>query len=99
MSRFDPFKAMAKFAAAHHERLDGKGYPKGLKGDEISLETRIITVCDIFHSLIENRPYRKSMTVQKALEVMEDMRGNAIDIDCFDILRKKIPDLKLLNSI
>jgi len=84
---------MAKFASAHHERLDGNGYPKGLKGDEISIETRIITVCDIFQALIERRPYREAMSVEKAIVIMEDMRGNAIDSNCFNILKNKLPDI------
>jgi len=95
LSRFKPFREMAIFSAAHHERLDGKGYPRGLKGDEISLETRIISVSDIFHSLIEDRPYRKAMTVENALKIMENLRGSALDTDCLDILIKQLPKLNI----
>jgi HD-GYP domain-containing protein (c-di-GMP phosphodiesterase class II) len=74
-------------AGAHHERLDGKGYPHGLAGDQIVLETRIITTGDIFDALTAERPYRAAMPVSKALAIMSDMVGTAIDADCFAALR------------
>ena len=74
-------------AGAHHERLDGKGYPRGLKGDQISLETRIMTTADIFDALTADRPYRAAMPVDKALSIMAEMVGTAIDPVCFDALR------------
>ena len=78
---------LAPIAGAHHERLDGKGYPRGLKGDEIVLETRIITTADIFDALTADRPYRAAMPVSKALAIMSDMVGTQIDADCFAALR------------
>ena len=57
-------------AVQHHERLDGKGYPNGLKGSQISPLARIITVADVFDALTSRRPYRDSMTVEKALEII-----------------------------
>ena len=65
LSRIAAFGALARVAAAHHERLDGKGYPRGLSGDEIALETRIITTADIFDALTAKRPYRSAMPVSK----------------------------------
>jgi HD-GYP domain-containing protein (c-di-GMP phosphodiesterase class II) len=50
----------------HHERLDGTGYPDGLKGDDISIETRIVSVADIFDALLSDRPYRKGLVLGKA---------------------------------
>lgn len=82
------FKEMAPVAGAHHERLDGKGYPHGLKGDEISIETRIITTADIFDALTADRPYRRAMPVAKALEIMHGMVGTAIDERCFEALKR-----------
>jgi HD-GYP domain-containing protein (c-di-GMP phosphodiesterase class II) len=87
LSRISAFSDLAAIAAAHHERLDGKGYPRGLKGDEIALETRIITTADIFDALTADRPYRSAMPVAKALAIMSDMVGSAIDPDCFTALR------------
>jgi hypothetical protein len=59
----------------HHEKLDGSGYPNGLSGDEISLETRIVTVADIFDALTTERSYRKALTVKEALEVLRQEAG------------------------
>lgn len=56
----------------HHEKLDGSGYPDGLSGDQISLETRIVTIADIFDALTTERSYRKALTVEETLEVMQE---------------------------
>ena len=88
LSRIAAFGDLARIAAAHHERLDGKGYPRGLGGDEIALETRIITTADIFDALTAERPYRAAMPVSKALSIMLEMVGTAIDNDCFAALRQ-----------
>jgi putative two-component system response regulator len=57
-------------ALFHHEAWDGSGYPRGLRGEAIPLEARITAVADIYDALMENRPYRKGMTSQQALEIM-----------------------------
>ncbi len=62
----------------HHEKLDGSGYPDGLRGNQISLLVRITTVADIFDALSTNRPYRKSHTFEEAFKIMRDMK-NQID--------------------
>jgi HD-GYP domain-containing protein (c-di-GMP phosphodiesterase class II) len=63
----------------HHERLDGKGYPYGLSGDEIGLQARIIAVSDVWDALTSNRAYRDAMPYTKALQVMESGRGSQFD--------------------
>ena len=90
LSRIAAFGDLAPIAGAHHERLDGKGYPHGLTGDQIALETRIITTADIFDALTADRPYRAAMPVTKALAIMSDMVGSAIDTDCFAALRRAL---------
>jgi HD-GYP domain-containing protein (c-di-GMP phosphodiesterase class II) len=90
LSRMTAFSDLARVAGAHHERLDGKGYPRGLKGDEIALETRIITTADIFDALTAERPYRAAMPVTKALGLMSDMVGTQIDARCFAALKQAI---------
>jgi HD-GYP domain-containing protein (c-di-GMP phosphodiesterase class II) len=87
LSRVAAFSDLAAVAGAHHERLDGKGYPRGLKDDQISLEIRIVTTADIFDALTADRPYRAAMPVSKALSIMSDMLGTALDPACFDALR------------
>lgn len=87
LSRLRPFAELALVAGAHHERLDGKGYPKGLRADAIAIETRIITIADIFDAITAQRPYRGAIPIPKALEMMEQSRGTAIDGDCLDALK------------
>ncbi|MFQ2384410.1 HD-GYP domain-containing protein [Aeromonas dhakensis] len=95
LSRIGAFEELAQVAGAHHERLDGKGYPKGLKGDEIALETRIITTADIFDAITAKRPYRGAIPVPQALEMMAENLGTAIDLDCFAALQAGIQDFSL----
>lgn len=90
LSRIGAFSRLAPIAGAHHERLDGKGYPMGLSGDQICLETRIITTADIFDALTADRPYRAAMPITKALAIMSNMIGTQIDPSCFSALRRAL---------
>ena len=69
----------------HHERMDGKGYPNGLKGAQIPLWARIAAVADTFHALTSNRPYRTEMKTENALQIIEDVRGSQLCPDCVDL--------------
>ena len=91
--RIGAFAELAKVSAAHHERLDGKGYPRGLTADEISLETRIITTADIFDAITAERPYRGAIPIPRTLEMMAENVGTAIDPDCFAALKQAIDRL------
>lgn len=95
LGRITPFAELARVAGAHHERLDGKGYPFGLSGDAISLETRIITTCDIFDAITAERPYRAAIPLAQALPMLEKLRGNALDGNCIDALIECLPDFNL----
>lgn len=88
LSKIAAFRSLAKIAGAHHERLDGKGYPRGLADAEIPLEVRIVTTADIFDALTADRPYRAAMPVDKAFAVMNDMLGTALDPICLDALKQ-----------
>jgi len=90
LSRISAFSQLAPIAGAHHERLDGKGYPRGLFGDQICLETRVITTADIFDALTADRPYRAAMPITKALAIMSEMVGTQIDADCFTALNRAL---------
>lgn len=59
----------------HHERLDGSGYPKGMKGNEIPFEARIIAVADVFDAMTSDRSYRKALTVKEILAHLHDSEG------------------------
>jgi len=69
----------------HHEKLDGSGYPDGLKGDEVTPLVRITTVADIYDALTTNRPYRDRFLKEEAFEILCDLKGQ-IDPDITDIL-------------
>ena len=94
MSRIAAFDEIAAIAGAHHERLDGKGYPRGLIGNQIALETRIITTADILDALTPNGPYRAAMPISSAL-AMSDMVGTAIDIRVFPLRKAGRVDANL----
>ena len=65
----------------HHERIDGKGYPEGLKSEDIPLAARVVAIADTYHALISDRPYRKGMDIEKALSILEDGAGSQWDAD------------------
>ncbi|AJD92824.1 phosphohydrolase [Jeotgalibacillus malaysiensis] len=73
------YKDLAPIIHQHHERLDGSGYPDGLKGDEILIEAKIIAVSDTFDALTEDRIYRKAWTPQSALEEIKAHKGDLYD--------------------
>jgi HD-GYP domain-containing protein (c-di-GMP phosphodiesterase class II) len=63
--------AIPTIAGSHHEKLDGTGYPRGLKGDEIRIESRMMTIADIFDALTaSDRPYKKAVPLEKALDIL-----------------------------
>lgn len=88
LSRIGAFAELGRIAGAHHERLDGGGYPRGLTAEHISLETRIITTADIFDAITAERPYRGAIPVPQALEMMAKTVGTALDPKCFDALKR-----------
>jgi PAS domain S-box-containing protein len=76
---------VAKMILQHHERLDGSGYPQGLKGDEISLEARILAVADVVEAMASHRPYRPGLGLDKALEEISRNRGALYDSQAVDV--------------
>jgi putative nucleotidyltransferase with HDIG domain len=75
---------IAEIAYQHHERLDGSGYPRGLSGDQIILEARIVSVADVYDAMSSDRPYRAGMAVDVALEQLHAMAGRLLDIDAVE---------------
>ncbi len=81
----------------HHERIDGKGYPQGLEGDDISLVARIISLADAFDAMTSKRVYRNAMNIQKALVIIEDGMGTQFDEEIARVFLDS--DVKKLWSI
>ncbi|MCX7624584.1 MAG: HD-GYP domain-containing protein [Thermomicrobium sp.] len=72
----------------HHERLDGSGYPDGLRGEEIPLDARILVVADVFDALTSVRPYRAALSVTEALEFLRQEAGSRLDPQCVAALER-----------
>lgn len=79
LSSVNEFSEIAEHVLSHHERIDGKGYPRGLKGEEISLHAKIIAVADAFDAMTCDRPYREIMTESQAIEEIIKYRGTQFD--------------------
>ena len=92
LGRIGALADLAPIAAAHHERLDGTGYPLGLQAAMIGRETRIITLCDVFDALTADRPWRAAMAVDEALAVMASDVGTALDREGFEALTAMVSD-------
>jgi putative nucleotidyltransferase with HDIG domain len=75
---------IAQIILQHHERLDGSGYPRGLKGSEIILEARILAVADVVESICSHRPYRPSLGLDQALEEIVQFKGTLYDVEAVD---------------
>jgi response regulator RpfG family c-di-GMP phosphodiesterase len=78
----------------HHERLDGKGYPNGLKSKDIPQPARMTAVADTYNALTSDRPYRKGMPQEKALEIVKDAKGTQLCPDCVELFFKWIASSK-----
>ncbi|HEX9184339.1 MAG TPA: HD domain-containing phosphohydrolase, partial [Burkholderiales bacterium] len=86
-------KNVPEYAGGHHERMDGKGYPRGLKREQMSVQARVMGIADIFEALTaKDRPYKKGKTLSESLEILGKFSLNGhIDPDLFDIfVRKKV---------
>jgi len=82
----------AIIAWAHHERFDGNGYPRGLKGEEIPREARIVAVADVFDALTHDRVYRPALPLDEVLAIMAGGRGTHLDPDALDPLLESLDD-------
>jgi PAS domain S-box-containing protein/putative nucleotidyltransferase with HDIG domain len=81
---------LARFVEEHHEKLDGTGYPKGLQGNQISLEARIIGVADLVDSISSHRPYRPAKTLEEALDDLNRLSGIKYDSDVIAAIFKLV---------
>jgi HD-GYP domain-containing protein (c-di-GMP phosphodiesterase class II) len=84
---------VAEMVRQHHEKLDGSGYPRGLKADEILPEAKVLAVADIVDAMISVRPYRAGMPVHEVLGIIEAEAGTLLDVEvvriCASLLRQK----------
>ncbi|HEX7534282.1 MAG TPA: HD domain-containing phosphohydrolase, partial [Syntrophales bacterium] len=84
---------VARIVLEHHERMNGSGYPQGLTGDNILLESRILAVADVVEAMASHRPYRPAIGIEAALEEIEKNRGTLYDNNvtdaCLRLFREK----------
>jgi len=81
-SRVSMLRRVREIIRAHHERFDGAGYPDGLKGEEIPIEARIIAVADTFDAMTSDRPYKKALSIEAALDELRRVAGTQLDPRC-----------------
>jgi HD-GYP domain-containing protein (c-di-GMP phosphodiesterase class II) len=93
---------IAEIVRQHHEKLDGSGYPRGLKGDQILPEAKVLTVADIVEAMAAARPYRKGMGLEVALAEIERQAGTLLDAEavrvCASLFRERrliVPGLEI----
>ncbi|RKY00445.1 MAG: hypothetical protein DRP55_05735, partial [Spirochaetes bacterium] len=85
---------IAEIVYQHHERIDGSGYPRGLKDDEILLEARILAVADVVEAMSSHRPYRPAYTIEEALEEIVRNKGKLYDPEVVDACVKLFKEKK-----
>ncbi len=86
LARIPQYRELARIAGAHHEKLDGTGYPNRLRAEALPMEARILAVADVFAALTEDRPYRAGFPVEKALAIMKPDVPHKLDSECFEAL-------------
>jgi putative two-component system response regulator len=92
------FELAASVALTHHERLDGSGYPAGLKGTEIPLEGRIVAVADVLDSMTHRRNYREALSMDTALEFIKDNVRTLFDPEVVGVLVEHLDEVKELMA-
>lgn len=95
LSPLPEFEEISNLVIAHHEYLDGTGYPQKLKGDEIPFLAKIITVADVFDALTTDRSYRKAFPVEKAMEEMKKESGIHFEPDVLDVFENILKERKI----
>ena len=93
LDHFFPDSKIGQWAANHHEKLDGTGYPYRLKGSELDIESRIIAIADIFQALSQTRPYRGQLSFQEIVDIMQPMIDEGkLDRNVFDLITSRQDD-------
>ena len=86
LSRIENFDDIRQWASQHHEKLNGTGYPFHLEGEQLSTGSRIMAVSDVFVALFEDRPYRKGMEKNRAIDIIQNMANSALDEQIVQLL-------------
>ena len=95
IQHMDMLRNIAEF---HHETINGKGYPAGLKGDDIPIEARIVAVADVFDALTSVRPYKEAWSNNKAIQYLSELSGETFDQDCVNALINNIDQVEEIQK-
>ena len=95
ISRSKTLKKISKYVLSHHERWDGKGYPNGLKGDEIPLLSQIISVADSWHAMTSERPYKNKLNKEEGIKELIKYKGTQFSPDIVDVFLKILKNNKI----
>jgi HD-GYP domain-containing protein (c-di-GMP phosphodiesterase class II) len=94
LKTIDLFFPIADIVHQHHERLNGSGYPLGIKGDDILMEARIIAVADVVEAMVSERPYRPALSVEAAMSEIEAGKGTLYDANAVEACIKLFRESK-----
>jgi len=97
LSNIEYFDSIKDIVLYHHENLDGTGYPLGINGDKIPVESRIIAIADVFDALTTDRPYRKAFSEEEALIMMKNDVGKKFDPEIFEVFLEVLAEEKISN--
>ena len=98
LENIEYINVLRNIAEFHHEAINGKGYPTGIKGDEIPLEARIVAVADIFDALTSARPYKQAWSNKEAIDTLVMLAGESLDQDCVNALIDNIDKIETIQN-
>jgi len=98
MENFEYIDMLRNIAEFHHEAINGKGYPDGIKGNEIPIEARIVAVADVFDALVSKRPYKEAWSNERAFEILKELAGEVLDEDCVSALLNNIDEIEKIQK-
>ncbi|MDD2897485.1 MAG: response regulator [Desulfuromonadaceae bacterium] len=96
--RYPVIEAGGIIAMQHHEKWNGSGYPSGLKGEEIHLFARIVSIVDVFDALSSDRPYKKAFSLETTIRIMEEGRGELFDPSLLTIFMRNVDDFVTIRE-
>ena len=98
LENFEHIDMLRNIAEFHHESVNGRGYPVGMKGDDIPLEARIVAVADVFDALTSTRPYKEAWSNDKAIQELKKMAGEKLDRDCVEALLQRLDEVEQIQK-
>jgi HD-GYP domain-containing protein (c-di-GMP phosphodiesterase class II) len=98
LDQFRNIDILRNIAHYHHENFDGRGYPEGLKGDEIPIEARIVAVADVFDALTSKRPYKEAWDNDAAFAALQQLAGQQLDPACVNALIKNRAQVEQIQT-